>query len=82
MGNAFDWQNWVCPVNGKTDWGAQNLDKQRAQSVAKRLEENRMEKPTYGTLTGISNKPVNLLPKVFHVYSKAGDVSKTPIHKK
>ena len=68
--NAFDWKNWVCPVNGKPKWGAQNLDKQRAQSVAQRLEEARLENRGYGTVTGLSKKEVNLLPKLFHVYSR------------
>ena len=83
--NAFDWKNWVCPVNGKPKWGVQNLDKQRAQSVAQRLEEARMENRGYGTVTGLSKKAeINLLPKDFHVYSKAKPSanSKTPIRQK
>ena len=85
MANAFDWKNWVCPVNGKPKWGVQNLDKQRGQSVAQRLEEARMENRGYGTVTGLSKKAeINLLPKDFHVYSKAKPSanSKTPIRQK
>ena len=71
MANAFDWKNWVCPINGKPKWGVQNLDKQRAQSVAQRLEEARLDNRGYGTIAGLSAKEVSLLPKVFHVYTKA-----------
>lgn len=76
--NAFDWKNWVCPVNGRIKWGLQNLDSKRGQSVAQRLEEARMENKNHGTVTGLSKKEPNLLPKLFHVYSKA----KAPVHKK
>ena len=78
MTNAFDWKNWECPVNGRIKWSAQNLDSQRANSVSQRLEKARMENRGYGTVTGLSKTEPNLLPKLFHVYSKA----KAPVHKK
>lgn len=72
MTNAFDWKNWVCPVSGRVKWGAQNLDNQRGTSVAKRLEEARLDNRGYGTVVGLSKKEtVNLLPREFHVYSRA-----------
>ena len=54
------------------NWKGQNLDKQRAMSVSMRVEEVRMDNREYGKLTGISkNERENLLPRQFHVYSKA-----------
>ena len=56
----------------KIDWKAQNLDKQRGTSVSMHVEEVRMEHREYGKMVGISkNERVSLLPKLFHVYSKA-----------
>ena len=53
-------------------WGAQNLDKQRATAVSIQVEKERMANRDYGKLTGISKtERMNLLPKQFHVYSKA-----------
>lgn len=78
MTNAFDWKNWVCPVNGRIKWGVQNLDSQRGKSVSQHLEVVRTENRNYGTLTGISKIEANLLPKLFHVYSKA----KAPVRQK
>lgn len=54
------------------DWGAQNLDKQRGVAVSMHVEEIRLDKRDYGKLVGISKtERVSLLPKHFHVYSKA-----------
>jgi len=71
MTNAFDWKNWVCPVNGRIKWGVQNLDNQRGQSVAKRLEEARMDNRGYGTIVGMGKETLNLLPREFHVFTRA-----------
>ena len=54
------------------DWKTQNLDKQRGTSVSTHVEEIRMDKRDYGKMSGISKtERVSLLPKQFHVYSKA-----------
>lgn len=54
------------------DWKTQNLDKQRSTSVSMRVEEVRMEHRDYGKMVGITKEErVSLLPKHFHVYSKA-----------
>lgn len=56
----------------KIDWKAQNLDKQRGTSVSMHVEEIRMDKRDYGKMSGITKEErVSLLPKHFHVYSKA-----------
>ena len=57
----------------KLNWHAQNLDRQRATSVSIKVEEVRLEKNReYGKMAGISKtERVSLLPKNFHVYSKA-----------
>lgn len=60
--------NWKSPIN----WGTQNLDKQRSTAVSMQVEKERLANENYGKLTGISkSERVNLLPKQFHVYSKA-----------
>ena len=62
----------------KINWHAQNLDRQRATSVSIRVEEVRLEKDReYGKMVGISKtERVSLLPKHFHVYSKAAPKGK------
>ena len=55
------------------EWKAQNLDKQRGTAVSMHVEEIRMDNREYGKMAGISKtERVSLLPKLFHVYSKAG----------
>ena len=62
----------------KINWHAQNLDKQRGTAVSMHVEEVRMEHRDYGKVVGISKtERMNLLPKHFHVYSKAVPGSKT-----
>lgn len=78
--NAFDWKNWECPVNGRIKWGVQNTDSQRGQSVSQRLEEARLDDRDYGTITGLSTKEKNDLPKQFNVYK--ANATKTPVRKK
>lgn len=54
------------------EWGAQNMDRQRGTSVSINVEKIRMEKREYGKMAGISKaERESLLPKHFHVYSKA-----------
>ena len=56
----------------KIDWGAQNLDKQRGNTVAKYLEKARLEDAAYDMKTGLKlSERDHLLPRDFHVYSKA-----------
>lgn len=60
--------NWKSPIN----WRTQNLDKQRGTAVSMQVEKERLSNENYGKLTGISKtERMNLLPKQFHVYSKA-----------
>lgn len=51
----------------------QNKDASRGSNVSKSLEQARIKNKGYGTLQGISKKDsrINLLPRDFHVYSKA-----------
>lgn len=54
------------------DWKTQNLDKQRGVAVSMHVEDIRMDRRDYGKMAGISKEErVSLLPKHFHVYSKA-----------
>ena len=54
------------------DWGAQNLDKQRGETVAKHLEKSRLKDPAHDLKTGLTlSERDHLLPKNFHVYSRA-----------
>ena len=56
----------------RINWTNQNLDKQRGIAVSMRVEEVRLDNRSYGKVTGISkNERENLLPRKFHVYSKA-----------
>ena len=56
----------------KLEWGAQNLDKQRGETVAKHLEQARLKDPAHDTKTGLKiSERDQMLPKKFHVYSKA-----------
>lgn len=55
-----------------------NKNKQRSETLTKRVEETRKTKPSHGTLFGISDNAVSLSPKEmmlkpkdFHIYSKA-----------
>ena len=60
--------NYKSPIN----WRTQNLDKQRGTAVSMHVEGVRLENRDYGKVVGISkNERVSLLPKNFHVYSKA-----------
>lgn len=56
----------------RLDWGAQNLDKQRGETVAKHLEKSRLKDPAHDMKTGLTlSERDQLMPKHFHVYSKA-----------
>lgn len=49
-----------------------SLEWKRGQAVSRSIEKRRLEDSTYGTVTGVTKKEIPLLPKHFHVYSKAG----------
>ena len=68
MSNSPFSQDYKPQIN----WGAQNLDRQRGDTVAKHLEQARLKDPAHDTKTGIKlNERDHLLPRHFHVYSKA-----------
>lgn len=75
--SPFDWRE-LAEQNKKevkTTYRERNdasLGWRRGQSVSRALEKRRLEEPTYGTLTGVTKKEIPLLPRQFHVYSKAG----------
>jgi hypothetical protein len=41
-------------------------------AMTKYVEKKRLEKPSHGTLLGVSKKPISLKPLEFFVYSRAG----------
>ena len=54
------------------NWGAQNLDKQRGDTVTKNLEKARLKNPAHDLKIGRTlNERISLLPRQFHVFSKA-----------
>ena len=54
------------------NWGAQNLDKQRGDTVTKNLEKARLKNPAHDLKIGLTlNERISLLPRQFHVFSKA-----------
>ena len=56
----------------RLDWGAQNLDRQRGDTVAKNLEKARLKDPAHDMKTGLTlSERDHLIPKQFHVYSRA-----------
>ena len=56
----------------KIDWHAQNMDKQRGDTVAKNLEQARLKDPAHDLKTGLKISERDfLLPRDFHVFSKA-----------
>lgn len=75
--SPFDWRE-LAEQNKKevkTTYRERNdatLEWKRGQSVSRALEKRRLQEPTYGTVTGLTKKDIPLLPKNFHVYSKAG----------
>ena len=57
----------------RLDWGAQNLDRQRGETVAKNLEKSRLANPAHDMKTGLTlNERISLLPRHFHVFTKPG----------
>lgn len=77
--SPFDWRELA--AENKKKEGAkytykkredQSLEWRRGQSVSRSIEKKRLEQSTYGTLTGVTKKEIPLLPRQFHVYSKAG----------
>lgn len=75
--SPFDWRA-LAEQNKKevkTTYRERNdatLEWKRGQAVSRALEKRRLVEPTYGTVTGLTTKDVPLLPKQFHVYSRAG----------